>query len=227
MFFKADLSPFSEEEQEALLSEINSLLPKEIKFANDGIFRRVVYLKAKNYVMEDSKGKRKIKGSALKSSTLEPILKEMLNEFIDAIIADKLLDLPGIYMKYVEMVPFITDIKPWCTKKTLSATTYASPRKNETDIIDAIAGSEYVEGDKVYLYATVDEKWCLAERFDGKYSFDTYFEKIFKTAQRFSTIMDTKALFPNYCLKKPQAELLQRLGVVNPKPPKERKKKNE
>ena len=224
MFCKPDMSPFSEEEQEALLSEINSLLPKEIKFANDGIFRRVVYVKAKNYVMEDLKGKRKIKGSAFKSSTLEPILKEMLNEFIDTLIADRILDLPAVYFKYVMMVHQITDITPWCTKKTLSATTFASERKNETDIIDAIKGSEYVEGEKVYLFADANENWCLRERFSGSYSFDTHYEKIYKTAQRFSTVIpDSKTLFPNYCLKKLQKEHLEKLGIKNPKPEKEKK----
>lgn len=222
-FCKPDMTPFSKEERSYLINEVNSLFSEEIQFSDDGFFPRFVVLKSKNYIMLDEKGKLKLKGSALKSSTLEPILKQMLSEFIDAIVYKKIEQLPDIYNKYVMMVPYITDITPWCTKKTLSATTFASERKNETDIVDAIQGSEYVEGDKVYLYATVDEKWSLAERFDGKYSFDTYFEKVYKTAQRFSTILDTKTMFPNYCLQKTQKQLLESLGLTNPKPPKEKK----
>jgi hypothetical protein len=230
MFCKPDMTSFSEEEQEKLLQEINSLLPTEIKFANDGIFRRVVYAKAKNYVMQDFKGKLKVKGSAFKSSTLEPILKQMLTDFVNVILEpevfvleDCIPKLQEIYMKYVLMVPNIKDIKLWCTKKTLSATTYASQRKNETDIVDAVRDSEYVEGDKVYLFATLDEKWCLAEKFEGSYSWDTYYEKIFKTAARFSTILDTKTLFPNYSLKGNQKKLHEELGIQNPKPVPEKK----
>lgn len=228
MFCKQDMSPFSKEEQDSLLEEINSLLPENIRFANDGIFPRVVYLKAKNYIMLDEKGKLKLKGSSLKSSTLEPMLKTMLNEFINVIVYvidenERNIKLQEIYMKYVMMVHCITDITPWCTKKTLSATTFVSERKNETDIIDAIVGSEYVEGEKVFLYATVDEKWALRERFDGSYSWDTFYDKIFKTSQRFKTIMDTKSLFPNFCLQKVQKEHLEKLGLKNPKPVKEKK----
>src|ERR1700693_3978446 len=86
MFCKPDMSPFSKSEQNILLEQINSLLPEHINYADDGIFSRVIYVKAKNYVMVDEKGKRKVKGSAFKSSTLEPILKQMLGEFAEAMI---------------------------------------------------------------------------------------------------------------------------------------------
>lgn len=226
-FCRKDQSPFTKVEINSLLDELNSLFDSEIQFADDGYFPRFIVLKAKNYILYDGK-KIKLKGSSLKSSTLEPILKELLNEFISIIVHtidenERTLKLQEIYMKYVRGVHQITDIAPWCTKKTLSATTYKSERKNETDIIDAIQGSEYVEGDKIYLYPTLDEKWALRERFDGNYSWDTFYEKLFKTAQRFSTIMDTKLLFPNYCLKKAQKELHEWLNIVNPKPPKEKK----
>lgn len=214
MFCKPDMSPFNKQEQDALLSEINSLLPTEIKFANDGIFSKVLYLKTKNYVMIDEKGKRKIKGSSLKSATLEPILKNLLNEFIEELIAEQRLDvLQTIYNKYIEMANNITDIRPWCTKKTLSPTTYRSERKNETDIIDAIKGTEYRSGDKVYLYPVSKivetgefykvgankgnpktktvRSWQLLEKFDGNYDKDTYLSKIKKTTDRFSTVIDT------------------------------------
>ena len=108
MFCKQDMSPFTEKEQEDLIAEINELLPKEIKFANDGMFSRVVYAKAKNYVMVDQKGKRKIKGSAFKSSTLEPILKQLINELVDAIIDDKQEKLTDIYHKYIKMVVHVS-----------------------------------------------------------------------------------------------------------------------
>ncbi len=230
MFCKPDMTAITEEEQEALISEINSLLPKEIKFANDGIFRRVVYAKAKNYVMQDFKGKLKIKGSAFKSSTLEPALKSMLQEFVqvfiepDVVVLEEMLPaLQEIYMKYVMMVHQVTDMTPWCTKKTLSATTYASERKNETNIIEAIQGSEYVEGDKIYLFSDINENWCLRERFSGIYSWDTLYHKLYNTTKRFETFLDVKTLFKNYSLIKNQKELHEQLGIINPKPLPEKK----
>lgn len=230
MFCKPDMASFSEQEQDQILDQINSLLPKEIKFANDGLFSRVVYVKAKNYCMRHMNGKQYIKGSAFKSSTLEPILKELLKEFVTImmgpeifIMEDAIPKFKEIYMKYILMVPYIKDIKPWCSKKTLSATTYDSQRPQETNIIDAIKDSEYVEGDKIWLFADLQENWKLLERFDGTYSWDSMFLKIFNTVQRFSTIMDTKLLFPNYSLVRAQKLHLESLGLTNPKPVPEKK----
>lgn len=202
MFCKQDMSLFTEKEQEDLIAEINALLPKEIKFANDGLFSRVVYAKAKNYVMVDQKGKRKVKGSAFKSSTLEPIIKDLINELVDAMIQDKQQTLVEIYHKYVKMVNDIKDMKPWAKKITLSPTTFKSERKNETKIIDAIKGTEYGSGDRIYLYTRPDDTLNLVEKFDGEYDKDTYYEKLFKATQRFQTILPVKELFLNYSLKK-------------------------
>ena len=219
MFCKPDMAPFSKDEQASLLLEINSLLPKEIKFANDGIFPKVLYLKSKNYIMIDERGKRKMKGSSLKSSTMEPALKEMLGEFIDALLSDQQVLLPEIYNKYIQKALNITDVKSWCTKKTLSPTTYKSERKNETDIVDAIKGSEYKSGDRIYLFAKskvieLDEVYKagpkkgqqktkkvkvygLMENFDGEYDKQCYVDKVLTTTKRFSTVIDT-SIFKKY-----------------------------
>ena len=217
MFCKPDMNPFTKEEQDNLIKEINDLLPKMINFKNDGIFPRVVYLKAKNYVMVDSKGKRKIKGSALKSATLEPIYKQFLNEMVDLLIDDKQDLLIPTYTKYGQMIENITDITPWCKKQTLSKTTYDSPRKNESNVIDAIKGKEYVPGDKIYLITTVKmepsgefykvgpnkgqpkmkkvKTLVLKEDFTGDYDKDTYYDKLYKCVQRFETILPIKEMF--------------------------------
>ena len=156
MFCKPDMSYFSKEEQRRLLDEINSILPDQIRYESDGIFPKVIYLKKKNYIMVDEKGKRHIKGSSLKSSKLEPICKQLINEMIELLIIDNKEEIKNVYKRYQDMVEDISDIGMWCSKKSLSPTTYKSKRKNETDIIDAIKGKEYVSGDRVYLY--VDRK---------------------------------------------------------------------
>lgn len=217
MFCKPDMSPFPKEEQELLLQKINSLLPGKIKFKNDGIFTKVLYLKSKNYCMIDEKGKRKIKGSSLKSATLEPQLKKFLNEMIDNIMIDKLDQLPNIYRKYQLEIENITDITPWCKKVSLSTKTYNSPRKNEKDIIDAIVGKEYVVGDKVYVFTkmktieleetykvgvkkgqkkTKEVKYlCLKEDFKGEFDKETYLGKLESCLNRFETIQEIMELF--------------------------------
>lgn len=220
-FCKPDFSKFTPDEDDELLKELNSFFPEEIKFAPDGEFEVFIVLKAKNYIMYDGK-KIKLKGSALKSSTMEPALKEMLNEFINALVFDRQQDLPAIYDKYIQIALNITEIKPWCTKKTLSPTTYNSERKNETDIVDAVRGTEYKSGDKVYLYAKtklieLDEfyksgakkgqrktksvkEYGLLENFDGVYDVQCYTDKVHATTKRFSTVIDT-SIFKKYNIK--------------------------
>lgn len=210
-FCKPDFSKFTQEEDIELLDNLNSLFPEEIKFSPDGEFEVFIVLKSKNYIMYDGE-KIKIKGSSLKSSTLEPILKQLLNECIECLVFDRQHDLLNVYNKYIDMVDNITDIKPWCTKKSLSPTTFASERKNETDIIDAIKGTDYVSGDRIYLFSKAIEvetgefykvgvkkgqpktkivnSWCLAEHFDGNYDKNKYYEKIHSTMNRFETIID-------------------------------------
>ena len=203
---KPDMTPFTKEEDEFLLNDLNSYFPEEIRFAPDGEFDVFVVLKTKNYIMYDGK-KIKLKGSSLKSSTLEPALKVMLNEMIEAIVFDRLHALVDIYHKYVRMVLTVSDIKPWAKKMSLSPTTFNSTRTNETKVIDAIKGSEYGSGDRIYVYPTNDGKLKLVERYSGDHDVDTFLKKIYKTSQRFETIMDTKTMFVNYALKGKKQQL--------------------
>jgi hypothetical protein len=100
-FSKPDGAPFTEEEQHSLLAELNSLYPPKIKFEHDGYFEKVCILRAKNYVLKSyvcKKCKKKSlpkcdhqerivkKGSALKSSKLEPKLKQFIHEIIEVLI---------------------------------------------------------------------------------------------------------------------------------------------
>lgn len=213
MFSKVDKTPFTEEEQQSLLAELNSIFPAHLRWEHDGVYTRVVYLKSKNYILWDGK-KIKYKGSSLKSSTLEPALKDFLSEIIDAILHDQ-NNFQEIYFKYVREVSNISDMKRWASKKTLTEKTYKSERTNETNILNAIEGTEYVEGDKVYLYFKNDKDLALVERFDGVYDHDRYYDKLFKATERFSTIMNTKALFPNFKLKKNKL-LLQKVLENDP-----------
>ena len=209
---KPDMSPFSKQEDEELLIDLNRYFPEEINFAPDGEFEVFVVLKTKNYIMYDGK-KIKLKGSGLKSATLEPILKLMLNEMIDAIVFDRLNELVNIYHKYVLLALNISDIKLWSKKMSLSPTTFKSTRTNETKVIDAIKGSEYGSGDRIYVYSTIHGTLKLAERFENDHDIPTYLKKIFNTTKRFETVLDIKSMFKNYSLKGKQKDLQELLDI--------------
>lgn len=207
-FCKKDGDHFTKQEIKELIKDLNSNYEGLIEFSDDGYYPVFIVLKSKNYIMVDEQGKRKIKGSALKSSTLEPALKQLLNEFIDALVEDRQKDLLTIYNKYVKIVMSgISDIKPWAKKMQLSPTTFNSTRKNETLVVDAIKGTEYKSGDRVYVYRTSDGSLKLSERFANDYCIDTYLEKVYKTVLRFETILPVKEMFKNYALKRNKKEL--------------------
>lgn len=200
MVCKRDSSIFTKEERISLLKELNSLSPKGLNWDDDGYYETAIILKAKNYILYDGQT-IKYKGSSLKSSTLEPALKDFLHEIIDAIISNE-NNFTEIYNKYVKEIDNIQDIKRWASKKTISEKTLNSPRANETKIMDAIEGSDYVEGDRVYVYFKPDGTLNLIEKFDGQYDKTVFLKKLYNTSLRFETIMNCNELFLNYSLKR-------------------------
>ena len=156
-FKKSDSSDFTNEESVALLSEINSILPEMIKYEDDGMFDTILVLKAKNYCLV-KKGQTKIKkkGSSIKDSKKEPALQEMLDAYIEDLIFYNGDNITEIYLSYIKEAKNITDISRWSMKKNITKAVLTSPRSNETKILDALAGTEVREGDKVFLYCDID-----------------------------------------------------------------------
>lgn len=198
-FCKADQSPFSEEEQQNLLVEINSKLPEKIVFTHDGIFQRFIVLKAKNYITYDGK-KIKLKGSSLKDSKKPVALKELANKLIDSMIEGR-NDFHDIYMSYINEALAVKDISRWASKKTITAKVMNAERTTEQKVLSAIDDTEYVEGDKCLMFFKKDKSLCLAEKFDGDYDEDKILEQIFKSVQVFASVLPMDQ-FINYKLKR-------------------------
>lgn len=213
-FKKEDETPFTEDEQEQLLTELNTLYPPTIEWELNGFFPKVLTLKAKNYCLYDGKT-IKYKGSSIKSSTLETALKEFIDEIVKAILNDQVPEIPTIYLNYVKRIHKIDskeEMKKWCSKKTLTERVYESDRANETKILNAIKDSEYTNGDKVWVYYKDDETLGLVDNFNNDYNKTRLLEKLYKTSTRFKALVD-QSLFKNYKLKKNQKELQELLNA--------------
>lgn len=207
-FCKPDGSPFTNEERKLIFEELDKLDGELIRWEDDGVFEKVIILKAKNYILFDGE-KIKLKGSSLKSSKLELALKEFQSEIIESIIYNR-EDFEEIYTKYCREALSVTDIKRWASKKSISATTINSSRKNETNVIDALAGKEYSEGDRFYMFYETDDKLCCVEDFSGTYDKNRLLKRLFDTCKIFGNVLDCKKYFVNYTLKK-NKELLEKL----------------
>ncbi len=204
-FCKADMSEFSTDELKTLLTEINEQSPDKVLWEDDGYYKKIIALKAKNYILYDGK-KLKIKGSALKASTKSAAMKEFTKGIIEILAytendTEMKTKLQELYMMYVKEAMNVTDIKRWSARKTLSSTMQESDRANETKVMDAIAGSNYREGDRFYVFKMPDDTLCLAENFKGEYNKQHLLKNIYDTISTFDTILPVKELFINYSLK--------------------------
>jgi hypothetical protein len=175
-FCKKDMAEFSKEELVALLKELNDISPDLITWEDDGYYKKVLVLKAKNYILYDptkekEKDRKQIKGSAFKSSSKEPALAQMMQDMVNAILDDRQNELLSIYERYVDEALNIKDINRWCQKKTASAPVLKCRgyekfskealkakgiRANETNIWDAIKNEELIQqGEKYYIYPAI------------------------------------------------------------------------
>lgn len=82
-----DMSIIDKDGMSDIVKTINQKFPDKIRWEDDGYFLSFVVLKAKNYAYKTTDGKTKYKGSALKSSKLEPALKEFQKEILEILLA--------------------------------------------------------------------------------------------------------------------------------------------
>lgn len=228
---KPDMSPFSIEEQNELMEEINSYMPELIKYAHDGYFNTCVVLKAKNYILEDSKGRIKLRGSSLKDQKKEPALGEMMRKMIECLISDNPQNLINIYHDYIRETLNVQDIRRWCAKKTITKAVLNcahdhEARMNEVKVYDAVKDIPGLqEGDKVYLYPTIlgteiipggvslktgkplkDKSKLvtglkLAEKWAGDEDKDKLIQRVVDTVDIFANVIDINQ-FVDYTLNK-------------------------
>ena len=193
----------SKEVRDSNLKELNTLYPERIRFEDDGFFKKVIVFAPKNYVLQTEDGKIKIKGSALKDAKRELALKEFAQKVIDELLVDgDHTKIQNIYYDYIREVKYgINDIKRWCSKKTITDKIFTSERSNETKVKDAIEGSNYREGDKVWTFFKSDGSLCLMENYSGDYDKEAMYKKVFRSAEFFTNVIPAD-LFINYSLKR-------------------------
>ena len=200
-------------EFEAEIKALNAIYPDLIKWEDDGVFEKVIVVKAKNYVLVKD-GKVKYKGSSLTDQKKEPALIEFLQEIINALLEDRREDILGIYNKYCLEAFNVKDIDiaRWTTKKTVTKSVLNPSRTNEQKVLDALEGFPVQEGDKVWLYTAVDpedpEKTVL--RLSERYSYDAarwhYVKRVYNTIKILESILDIDD-YPKYFNKGKRAIL--------------------
>lgn len=224
-------NPFTEDEVDKLVAEINSILPEFINFELDAFYDSLVVFKAKNYAYREG-AKITTKGSAIKASTKCPALKDYINNVLKNMLYNKpTAESLNLYTKLVHEICNIQEIKRWASRKTLSSTMQDSDRTTELKVMEALKGSNYREGDRFYTFFLPDESLCLVENFSGIYNKKRLLKNLFDTNMVFDGVIpDLEKVFINYALVKNQKFLpgyVAPVKVVKPKAPKKPKKSKE
>jgi DNA polymerase elongation subunit (family B) len=233
-------SSFTKQEFENEIKEINSLFPELINFESDGVFSKFIVVKAKNYIMlEEGKTKYKLKGSSITDQKKEPALREFLEKMIDCLVYDKQDQLVNVYNTYVKESQNIQDISRWATKKTITKAVFESDRSNETKILEALEGESIQEGDKVYLFSTINGEKQKIEKgmpvflkdgtpkmipnkilklsknwIPGEEDKEHYLNRVYSTLEIMQNVIDINQ-FIDYGLKKNKHLLLELLNGKN------------
>jgi DNA polymerase I len=151
----------TKEDFKELLKVLNGQFPDLIRWEDDGIYEKVIVIRAKNYVLVRD-GKVKFKGSAITDQKKEPALTEMLEKMVYALLDDEKAALPFIYREYIKEAVNIQFINRWCTKKTVTKSVLQPNRLTELKVLNAIKESidkniieGVAEGDKVWVYNSI------------------------------------------------------------------------
>jgi DNA polymerase, archaea type len=188
------------------LANLNALFPDLIRWENDGYYKSVIVIRAKNYALEDAKGKITLKGNSLKAPYKEAALREFISETLVLLRKGHKDRLWALYHKYVKEVNTIVLIDRWCSKKTITKSVLAGEATQQARILEAVEDHDVSEGDKVYLFYKQYDELAKRETFDGTYDKDRLFEKLYATLCIFDSLIDVE-IFPNYALKRNKGQI--------------------
>jgi DNA polymerase elongation subunit (family B) len=200
-FKRRDQKAISVEDRTALLAEINSLMPELIHWEDDNYFKKFIVVAAKNYIMQDEKGKIKIKGSGLKATTKEKALQAFIREVIDLLLTNRKDHIMALYQKYARNILGLTEVSQWCSKVTITKAVLSGEGTRQVRIRQAIGSRPVQEGDKIWIFNRTAEDLCLLEDFNGEYDIGTMLGKLYDTLTVFDAILDVDC-FPDLTLKR-------------------------
>lgn len=215
-YCKQDMSEILPEEFKGHLAEVNAMYPSRIRWEDDGVFPRVIVLKAKNYILYDGK-KIKTKGSGTKATTKTLALREFIGKVTNMLVYKDQFDeeLSSVYMEYVREIMQVQEISRWSLRKTISEKVMTSDRANEAKVREAIEDTEYVEGDRVRMFYLPDGTMELEENFAGVYNRKRLLKNLHDTAKLFAPVIPNwKTLCPNYSLVKPMKLLYNEYNII-------------
>lgn len=188
--------------QDNLISQLNENYPQLIKWENDGYFKGMLVLKAKNYALYDG-NKLILKGATLRASSKEIALKELSLRMVNKIlgISEEIISVESMYSEYVNEIKNLTKIDRWAIRKTMSDKILKSERTTEKKLFSAVEGEQLTQGEMFFVYYDNKDDLKLTKEFSGDHNENKMYEKAYSTIQAFSEVIDVSKCL-NYKLKR-------------------------
>lgn len=183
-FCRADGKKIEDSDFATYLKEINSLCPEKIIWEDDGEYEDFVVLKAKNYIKNEH-GKITFKGSSMVDSKKELAMREYIEKLGKCLLKGDHSTIVELYESYVVEAMTIDDINRWTTKKTITESVLNPTRANEQKVLDAIKGTDFSEGDKIWVYYDNDDNLKLVQNYNNDENKLRLVKRVYATTEIF------------------------------------------
>ncbi|MGI5843188.1 MAG: DNA polymerase domain-containing protein [Candidatus Xenobium sp.] len=151
---------------EELVEALNSELPEGIQVDLDGRYRAMYVHRMKNYALLDLEGQVTLRGSGLRSRSLEPFLRQTLEEMLTLALQDRSAEIPALFDRVArDLRDRRVPVKNLARTETLSESPENYARKIEAGSRNRSAayelalasGRDLRAGDTVSYYITGDK----------------------------------------------------------------------
>ena len=177
----------TEREEHLFIEALSGELPEGIHLSHDGRYRRMISLKAKNYVLVDHNGRLIIKGSSLRSRRDERVFREFIRKLAPLLINRQSDAASALYMEFADRLQAGQfDHREFCRRESITEKTYSSP--NLRRLAAAAEGCE--AGDRIAVYQRNDGSLARIETYANDEDRRYLLRRLHDMAGRFRALFD-------------------------------------
>ena len=184
----------TEEEERAYVVDLGAKLPSGIRLSHDGRYRAMLSLKVKTYGLLTYDGRMLLKGSALRSRRMEPVLRDFLRRAAIGFLTEDRDAVRESYFDLAERIRrrelAIEEFTQWTmvNQETLAT----QPRLQR---LVARVGHKPRGGDRLEIYERQDGELALREEYARDENVSYLLRRLHETATRFRALFSSDAEF--------------------------------
>ncbi len=192
----------TEREEHLFVEALSEELPEGIHLSHDGRYRRMISLKAKNYILVDYDGRLIIKGSSLRSRRDERVFREFVRKLAPLLVNRQSDAASALYMEFAHRLKAGQfDHREFCRRESITKKTFSNP--NLRRLAAAAKGCEV--GDRIAVYQRNDGSLARIETYANDEDRGYLLRRLHDMAGRFRGLFDEAEFNRRFPLLKPSA----------------------